>query len=324
MTKREKSLVIGASGQIGIELMLALKARDGAENVIGSDIRPPEHPELKDVPFELLNVLNTDEVERILVKYEIDTVYNLAAMLSATAEKYPEKAWDLNMNGLFNVLNPARKGMVKKVFWPSSIAIFGPTTPKENTPQLTVCEPTTVYGISKQAGERWCEYYHSNYGVDVRSLRYPGLIGHQSAPGGGTTDYAVHIFYDAIEKQSYTSFLGPDTRLPMMYIEDAIRATLELMEAPASSINVRSSYNLSGIDFTPEDLAKSIRRHIPNFKIDYAPDFRQKIADGWPGSIDDTVARNDWGWQEHYDVDRMVDTMLEAIEKKSPLSETSR
>lgn len=322
--KGERSLVIGASGQIGIELLLALKARDGAENVVGSDIRPPEHPDLQDLTFEHLNVLNAEEVERILIRHRIDTVYNLAALLSATAEKYPEKAWDLNMNGLFNILNPARRGLIKKVFWPSSIAVFGPTTPKSDTPQQTVCEPTTVYGISKLAGERWCEYYHQQYGVDVRSLRYPGLIGHRSAPGGGTTDYAVHIYYDALEKGHYTSFLSADTRLPMMYIEDAIRATLELMQAPPEQIRVRSSYNLQGVDFTPEELAHSIRKTLPEFTIDCAPDFRQQIANGWPASINDATARNDWGWKEAYDVDRMTDTMLREISKKRTINETER
>lgn len=322
--KGERSLVIGASGQIGIELLLALIARDGAENVVGSDIRPPEHPDLKNLTFEHLNVLNAEEIERVLVRHRIDTVYNLAALLSATAEKYPEKAWDLNMNGLFNVLNPARRGLVKKVFWPSSIAVFGPTTPKTNTPQTTVCEPTTVYGISKLAGERWCEYYHTQYGVDVRSLRYPGLIGHRSAPGGGTTDYAVHIYHEALEKERYTSFLSADTRLPMMYIEDAIRATLELMQAPAEKIAVRSSYNLHGIDFTPEELAASIRRKIPKFSIDYAPDFRQTIANGWPSSIDDAAAHNDWSWKRAFDIDSMTDTMLREIGKKRALNETER
>lgn len=321
---RERSLVIGASGQIGIELLLALKARDGAENVVGSDIRPPEHPELQDLTFEHLNVLNADEVERILVRHRIDTVYNLAALLSATAEKYPEKGWDLNMNGLFNILNPARRGLVKKVFWPSSIAVFGPTTPKNHTPQQTICEPSTVYGISKLAGERWCEYYHQQYGVDVRSLRFPGLIGHRSVPGGGTTDYAVHIYYEALEKGQYTSFLSAETRLPMMYIEDAIRATLELMEAPSEQIKVRSSYNLQGIDFTPEELATSIQRKLPDFTIGYAPDFRQAIADGWPSSIDDTAARTDWGWKESYDLDRMTDVMLDEIGKKRAINETER
>ncbi len=320
----ERSLVIGAAGQIGIELLIALKQRDGVENVVGSDIRPPEHPELRDVTFEHLNVLNGDEVERLLEKHRIDTVYNLAALLSATAEKYPERGWDLNMNGLFNILNAAKKGLVKKVFWPSSIAVFGPTTPKLNTPQTTVCEPTTVYGISKQAGERWCAWYFANHGVDVRSLRYPGLIGHRSEPGGGTTDYAVHIYHEALSKGHYTSFLSADTRLPMMYIEDAIRATLELMAAPAERIRERGAYNLAGIDFTPEELASSIRKNIPSFTIDYAPDFRQKIADSWPSSIEDAAAQDDWGWRPAYTIDRMTEVMLTEIEKKKAVGETMK
>ncbi len=320
--ERERSLVIGASGQIGIELLLALKQRDGAQNVVGADIRPPEHPDLSDLPFIHLNVLNAQAIEKTLTDHHIDTVYNLAAMLSATAEQHPEKAWDLNMNGLFNLLEPARRGMIKKVFWPSSIAVFGPSTPKVKTPQSTVCEPNTVYGISKLAGEQWCAYYHAKYGVDVRSIRYPGLIGHRSAPGGGTTDYAVHIFHEALKHSSYTSFLSESTRLPMMYIEDAIKATLQLMAAPSEAIGIRSSYNLSGIDFTPEELAASIRRNIPDFTISYAPDFRQHIADGWPSSIDDTAAQTDWGWKSSYSLDRMVDTMLDALQKKNRLRET--
>lgn len=320
----ERSLVIGAAGQIGIELLIALKKRDGVENVIGSDIRPPEHPELHDLRFEHLNVLNAEEVERLLEKHRIDTVYNLAALLSATAEKHPERGWDLNMNGLFNILNAAKKGLVKKVFWPSSIAVFGPTTQKLNTPQTTVCEPTTVYGISKQAGERWCAWYHANFGIDVRSLRYPGLIGHRSEPGGGTTDYAVHIYHEALSNGHYTSFLSAETRLPMMYIEDAIRATLELMAAPEEGIRERGGYNLAGIDFTPEELAASIRKKIARFTIGYAPDFRQKIADSWPSSIDDSVAQNDWGWKPDYSIDRMTDVMLTEIEKKRKVSETMK
>lgn len=319
----ERSLVIGAAGQIGIELLLALKAKFGVENVVGSDLRNPENPELDGIAFEQLNVLDLDALKRIVAKYRVDTVYNLAAMLSATAEKHPEKAWDLNMNGLFNVLNLAREGSIKKVFWPSSIAVFGPTTPAQNTPQNTVCEPTTVYGISKQAGEQWCHYYYKNYGVDVRSIRYPGLIGHKSAPGGGTTDYAVHIFHEALEKGSYTSFLSADSRLPMMYMDDAIRATIELMEAPAESIKVRTAYNLSGVDFTPAELAEAIRKRLPDFTIAYEPDFRQKIASSWPGSIDDSHARADWNWQPAFDLGAMVAEMLDGISKKNRQGETT-
>lgn len=322
MADTKRALVIGASGQIGVELMLALGERLGIENVIGADIRPPVQTELKDYPFELLNILNTQQFEDIVAKYDIDTVYNLAAMLSATAEQHPEKAWDLNMNGLFTVLNAARDGKIKKVFWPSSIAVFGPSTPKENTPQVTVTEPNTIYGISKLAGERWCEYYNHKYGVDVRSLRYPGLIGYRSLPGGGTTDYAVDIFYKALDEGHYTSFLSAESRLPMMYIEEAIRATIELMEAPEASIKIRSSYNVNGIDFTPEELAVAIRRFLGEFSIDYAPDFRQKIADTWPGSIDDTEAQRDWGWKSSFTIDDLVETMITALRKKKVTTET--
>lgn len=319
----ERMLVIGAAGQIGIELLLALKEKNGIENVVGSDIRDPQNPELKGISFELLNVLDADAMKAIVEKHRIDTVYNLAAMLSATAEKNPEKAWELNMNGLFNVLNLAKDGVIKKVFWPSSIAVFGKTTPHTNTPQHTVCEPTTVYGISKQAGENWCSYYHRNYGVDVRSLRFPGLIGHKSDPGGGTTDYAVHIFHEALERASYTSFLAADTRLPMMYMDDAIRATIELMDANEENIKVRTAYNLSGLDFTPADLANEIKNHIPDFSIDYAPDFRQAIASSWPDSIDDSAAMNDWHWKAEYDLPKLTDTMLVALSKKKAESETT-
>lgn len=319
----EKSLVIGAAGQIGVELILELGRMYGSENVIGADIRPPQNPELEGLPFEHLNILNEEQLEQVLVKHEIDTVYNLAAMLSATAEKHPEKAWDLNMNGLFNVLNAAKKGLIKKVFWPSSIAVFGPSTPKQETPQTTICEPNTVYGISKYAGERWCEYYHANYGVDVRSIRYPGLIGYKSAPGGGTTDYAVDIFFKAIEEGSYTCFLEKDMRLPMMYMSDAIRATIELMRAPSESLSIRSSYNIDGTDFTPEELAEGIKKSVPNFTIRYEPDYRQKIAATWPDSIDDSIAKRDWNWSAKYDTDRLVDTMLTGVRKKKLQAETS-
>lgn len=323
MQNTERSLVIGAAGQIGVELMLALGKTYGTENVIGADIRLPSQAELSVFTFEHLNVMNDAQLEEILERHRIDTVYNLAAMLSATAEKNPEKAWDLNMTGLFTVLNAARKGIIKKVFWPSSIAVFGPTTPKLDVPQTTVCEPTTVYGISKLAGERWCEYYHTTYGVDVRGIRYPGLIGHRSEPGGGTTDYAVDIFFKAIEDGCYESFLGEDTRLPMMYIEDAIRATIELMQADSASITVRSSYNISGMDFTPSELAAEIKKVQPNFTIDYAPDYRQAIADSWPSSISDHIANRDWGWKAAVDTPKLVDIMLTAIRKKKEITETS-
>ncbi len=322
MSTQERALVIGSSGQIGVELMLALGERLGTENVIGADIRPSEQEELKPYTLEMLNVLHMEQLETIVDRHGITTVYNLAAMLSATAEKYPEKAWDLNMVGLFNVLDLAKAGKIKKVFWPSSIAVFGLTTPKTNTPQTTVCEPNTVYGISKLAGERWCAYYYENYGVDVRSIRYPGLIGYRSAPGGGTTDYAVEIFHEALEHGRYTSFLGEETRLPMMYIEEAIRATIQLMEAPPAAITVRSSYNVSGVDFTPVELADGIRRFLGEFELECTPDFRQKIADTWPDSIDDTVARHDWGWQSRVNLDSLVETMIEGVRKKKVSSET--
>lgn len=311
-----KTLVIGASGQIGIELVTALRRKHGTHQVVASDIRATEVPELIDGPFEVLNVLNVDELDRIVHKHQITEVYLLAALLSATSEKNPERAWDLNMNGLFHVLDLAKNKKIQKVFWPSSIAVFGPSTPKQNTPQYTVMEPNSVYGISKLAGERWCEYYHQKYGVDVRSLRYPGLIGYKSDPGGGTTDYAVDIFHQAIDKGSYECFLSAETMLPMMMMEDAIRATMSIMEAPAEQIKIRSSYNLAGCSFTPADLTKLIQQEIPEFSISYKPDFRQQIADSWPGSIDDSAARKDWNWQAEYDTTRLASTMLRELRLK--------
>lgn len=318
----ERSLVIGASGQIGTELILKLGELHGAENVVAADIRPPASEELKNFTYEHLNILNDEQLKEVIARHNITTVYLLAAMLSATAEQQPERAWDLNMVGLFNVLNLAKDKVIKKVFWPSSIAVFGPSTPSENTPQTTVCEPNTVYGISKLAGERWCEYYHTNYGVDVRSIRYPGLIGYKSAPGGGTTDYAVDIYYKALEEKPFTCFLNEDTRLPMMYMEDAIQATIQLMTSPAETLSVRSSYNISGMDFTPKEISASIQKHIPSFAIDYAPDFRQKIANSWPSSIDDRVANKDWGWKASYDLDRLTGVMLQEVAKKKMKLET--
>jgi nucleoside-diphosphate-sugar epimerase len=310
----EKILIIGAGGQIGTELVLSLRALKGKESVIAADIREACPPPLIGGPYVQLDVLDRERVRTYVIEEKISEVYLLAALLSATAEKNPDLAWKLNMEGLFTVLDLAKEGHVKKVFWPSSIAVFGPTTPRENTPQYTIMEPTTVYGISKQAGERWCEYYHRNFGVDVRSIRYPGLISYTSLPGGGTTDYAVDIFYQAKLKQQYTSFLSQNTALPMMYMEDAIRATIELMDAPSENIKVRSSYNLSGISFTPAQLAAEIRKVMPDFEIDYAPDFRQKIADSWPGSIDDSEAREHWGWQERFGLAAMVDIMLKNVD----------
>ncbi|TGD58558.1 L-threonine 3-dehydrogenase [Flavobacterium humi] len=311
-----KILIIGACGQIGTELTQKLRAVYGTDNVIASDIRKLDNDVVNDGIFEVVNALDYNQIENLIEKYHITDVYLMAALLSATAEKNPAFAWDLNMNSLFHVLNLAKAGKIKKIFWPSSIAVFGPTTPRENTPQYTVMEPSTVYGISKQSGERWCEYYNKQYGVDVRSIRYPGLISWTSPPGGGTTDYAVDIYYKALEDKKFTCFLSENTALPMMYMDDAIKATVSIMQAPAEKIKVRSSYNLSAISFTPKEIAASIQKHIPEFTIDYAPDFRQKIADSWPASIDDTVAREDWGWKNDFDMEKMTSVMLENLSKK--------
>lgn len=311
-----KILIIGACGQIGTELTAKLRETYGVENVIASDIRKLENDVVQNGIFEVVNALDYNQIENLVEKYEITDVYLMAALLSATAEKNPAFAWDLNMNSLFHVLNLAKAGKIKKIFWPSSIAVFGPTTPRDNTPQYTVMEPSTVYGISKQSGERWCEYYHKQYGVDVRSIRYPGLISWTTPPGGGTTDYAVDIYYKALSDKKYTCFLAENTGLPMMYMDDAIKATINIMQAPAENIKVRSSYNLSAISFTPKEIAESIKKHIPEFTIDYVPDFRQAIADSWPASIDDSVARKDWGWQHDYDMEKMTTVMLENLAKK--------
>lgn len=308
-----KTLIIGACGQIGTELTEKLRAEKGKENVIASDIREESKLLMKSGPFEILDATNYDALEDLIVHYNIDEVYLMAAMLSGTAEKFPMKAWDLNMTTLFNALNLAKDGKISKLFWPSSIAVFGPTTPKENTPQQTIMEPSTVYGISKQTGERWCEYYHKRYGVDVRSIRYPGLISYKTAPGGGTTDYAIEIFHDALEESYYQSFLSQETALPMMYMDDAIKATIQLMKTDSTKIKIRSSYNLSGISFTPKELAETIKKRIPQFEIDYKPDFRQAIADSWPSSIDDTNAQEDWNWKHEFDLETMVDAMIEGI-----------
>lgn len=312
----KRILVIGAGGQIGTELVLLLEQKFGKDAIIASDVKEVCPVALEGSNYVSLDVLDNNQLKSIVEKEEITDIYLLAALLSATAEKNPEFAWRLNMEGLFNVLNLAKEGKIKKVFWPSSIAVFGPTTPKQATPQRTVMEPSTVYGISKQAGERWCEYYYEKFGVDVRSIRYPGLISYKALPGGGTTDYAVDIFYHAIEKGEYTSFLSKDTELPMMFMEDAVRGTVELMEAPAEQIKVRSSYNLSAVSFTPELLANEIKKHISNFEIHYKPDDRQAIADSWPQSIDDAFARADWGWKNEYDLSDIVEVMLKNVEPK--------
>jgi nucleoside-diphosphate-sugar epimerase len=308
-----KILIIGACGQIGTELTQKLRKIYGTENVIASDIRKLNVDVVNSGPFEVINALDFNQIEHLVEVHQITDVYLMAALLSATAEKNPAFAWDLNMNSLFHVLNLAKAGKIKKIFWPSSIAVFGPTTPKENTPQYTIMEPSTVYGISKQSGERWCEYYHNLFGVDVRSIRYPGLISWSSPPGGGTTDYAVDIYHKALENQSYECFLSAETKMPMMYMDDAIAATFQIMQAPAEQIKIRSSYNLAAMSFTPTEIASEIQKHIPDFTISYAPDFRQKIADSWPASIDDSRAREDWGWNHHFTLDIMTVDMLEHL-----------
>lgn len=310
---KEKILVIGASGQIGVELTIALRNVYGNANVIASDLREQNPLLVGTGPYVSLDVMNKEMLHVQVIRQNITQIYLLAAILSATGEKNPNLAWHLNMQGLLNVLDIAREEKLHKVYWPSSIAVFGPTSPRQNCPQQTIIEPTTVYGISKYAGEFWCNYYFNRYGVDVRSLRYPGLISFKSAPGGGTTDYAVEIFHEALEEGAYECFLRQDTYLPMMYMPDAIRATLELMEAPASKISIRHSYNVSGMSFSPKEIGAEIVKHLPHFTQTYKPDYRQAIADGWPQSIDDTVARQDWGWRPDYDLAKMTADMLENL-----------
>lgn len=306
-----KILIIGACGQIGTELVLALRQKYGNQSVIASDVRDNCPEILANGPYTKLDILNREQVRNYIIDQKIDQVYLLAALLSATAEKNPDFAWKLNMEGLFTILDLAKEGYLKKIFWPSSIAVFGPTTPQNLTPQQTIMEPTTVYGISKLAGENWCAYYHAKFGVDVRSIRYPGLISYKSPPGGGTTDYAVDIFYKAKAGQEFNCFLAKNTALPMMFMDDAIRATLELMDADSEIVTVRNSYNIAGCSFTPEEISAEIKKHIPNFQIVYNPDFRQAIADSWPNSIDDSVAKKDWGWSSQYDLPKLVSIMLE-------------
>ncbi|MBK8520687.1 MAG: NAD-dependent epimerase/dehydratase family protein [Chitinophagaceae bacterium] len=310
---KEKILVIGASGQIGVELTLALRKMYGNANVVASDLRE-ENDLLKGTgPYVSMDVMNKEMLHVQVIRQGITQIYLLAAILSATGEKNPNLAWSLNMQSLLNVLDIAREENLHKVYWPSSIAVFGPTSPRQHCPQATVIEPVTVYGISKFAGEFWCNYYNRRYGVDVRSLRYPGLISYKSAPGGGTTDYAVEIYHEALEEKKYECFLREDTYLPMMYMPDAIRATIELMEADASKISIRTSYNISGMSFSPKEIGAEIKNHIPDFSISYKPDYRQAIADSWPQSIDDAVARKDWGWKEEFDLEGMTKDMLENL-----------
>ena len=311
--RNEKILVTGATGQIGTVLTEALREAYGHDNVLATDIKKPEH---HTGLFEMLDILNTQRITEIVDDYQITTIYHLAAILSASGEWNPQKTWNVNMNGLLSILELARAQGIQKVFFPSTIAVFGTTTPRINTPQHTVMTPATVYGISKASGELWCKYYHDRFGLDVRSVRYPGIISYQSMPGGGTTDYAVDIFHQAILHGKYTCFLEADTRLPMMYMEDSIRATLELMAAPSDQIKERTSYNLAAMSFTPAELAAAIQKHMPEFTIDYAPDQRQAIAASWTESIDDSAARRDWGWKHHFDLDTMTTEMLQQLRKK--------
>lgn len=312
--KTETILVTGANGQIGSVLTAALRERYGADRVVASDIQEGSHT---DGPFTFLDILNTTRLEEIIDDYGITQIYHLAAILSASGEWNPLKTWNINLNGTLSILELAReKEQITKVFFPSTIAVFGPTTPQVDTGQHVALQPETVYGIAKATGEMWCSYYYKRYGLDVRSVRYPGIISHQSMPGGGTTDYAVEIYHEALKNGKYECFLRDDTRLPMMYIDDAIRATIELMEAPVASIKTRIGYNLAAMSFTPSDIARSIKRHIPDFDISYKPDFRQAIADSWTASIDDSVARAEWGWSNQYDLDLMTDDMIRNLKKK--------
>lgn len=306
-------LVLGASGQIGTELTQKLREVYGNANVIASDIREGNEAMMNVGPFEIIDATDKKTILEVIKKYEVNQVYLLAAMLSATAEKFPQKAWELNMSSLLAVLDLAKEKHIEQVYWPSSIAVFGETTPKNNTPQETIMEPSTVYGISKLSGEFWCKYYHDKFGVDVRSIRYPGIVSWKTKPGGGTTDYAVDIYFKAIENGTYECFLSKDTRLPMMYMADAVEATIQLMQADPNNVKIRTSYNLAAIDFTPNEIANSIQKYLPNFNITYKPDFRQKIADSWPSSIDDSAARKDWDWNHKYDLDRMTKEMITSL-----------
>lgn len=308
-------LVIGAAGQIGTELTLKLREIHGSDRVIATDIRKDAPDALRDGPFEALDILDKARLHEVVTKNEVTEVYHLAALLSATAEQNPALGWDLNMNGLSNVLDLSKDGPIKRMFWPSSIAVFGPHTPKKNTPQRTIMEPTTVYGITKVAGESWCEYYHKRYGIDIRSVRFPGIVGYKSAPGGGTTDYAVHIFHEALKSGRYDCFLSEDAELPMMYMPDAIKSILEIMDAPADQIDIRTSYNIAGLSFTPKVLSEAIQKQLPDFTISYHPDYRDGIAKSWPSTIDDSKARKDWNWSPDYDLNELVNDMLLNLKK---------
>jgi nucleoside-diphosphate-sugar epimerase len=311
-TKKQRILVIGAGGQLGAELTQGLWDIYGKQNVTATDVKDPSGI-LTTGNFEILDVLKQKHLFEFIQKNQFTQIYHLAAILSATGEKNPKFAWHLNMDGLVHVLDAAVEYKVEKVYWPSSIAVFGPTTPKQNTPQDTIMDPTTIYGISKHAGERWCDWYHRKFGLDVRSLRYPGLIGYKSKPGGGTTDYAVDVFFKALSEKKYECFLKPDTYLPMMYMDDAVKATLDLMQAPPEKVQIRSSYNISAMSFCPEDVAAEIKKHIPEFTITYNPDFRQSIADSWPKSIDDSAARQQWGWQHKFGLKEMTSDILKNL-----------
>ena len=313
---KDTILLIGASGQIGTDLTLNLRAIYGAAHVVASDIKSASPEVLESGPFEQLDIMDSARLNEIVDKYKVTQIYLLAALLSATAEKNIELGWDLNMRSLSHVLDLARYGKIKKVYWPSSIAVFGPTTPSVNTPQYTIMEPNTVYGISKLAGERWCEYYNQKFGVDVRSIRYPGLISWKAQPGGGTTDYAVHIFHEALKHGKYESFLSKQTTLPMMYMPDAIRATLELMEAPSEKIKIRSSYNVAGISFNPAEIADVVKQYVPELVMSYKSDERQAIANSWPQSINDSLAKEHWAWKHEYDLATMAKDMMMNLKKQ--------
>lgn len=313
----ENILVIGAAGQIGSELVIALRKKYGNNNVFATDIKEAPADVMESGPFQILDVMDNNRLIHFVIRHKITQIYHLAAVLSGNAEKIPVQAWNINMQSLMNVLDLAKEvPEVKRIFWPSSIAVFGPSTPRHSTPQFTITEPNTVYGISKLAGERWIEYYHKRYGIDIRSIRYPGLISYKTEAGGGTTDYAVEIFYEAIRKGKYECFLSEETSLPMMFMDDAIQATIDLMEADSTKLSVRSSYNLAGMSFNPRELTAEIQKHLPNFKVTYKSDFRQAIADSWPASIDDQVAKKDWGLNYKYDIEALTKVMLEGIRAK--------